>query len=178
MRSPTSPNLLRLLRLLRNAQLEGSSLHCFLRLQPLANRGRWHPNESDCGFENLRPSQFAIRINMRNHSVMKRDDIIKQVAAIVGPDHKVDLTNYDLLILVDLYKVSSPFPLRLFVKRLVGSLGLLICCNTNPVASNDAAIDVSLLRRRGEPETSYGSAILALIFACITEHLRHECRGQ
>ena len=44
---------------------------------------------------------------------MKRDDVIKQVADAVGSRHKVDLTNYDLLILVDIYRVlgniaSSP----------------------------------------------------------------------
>ena len=36
---------------------------------------------------------------------MKRDDVIKQVADAVGSRHKVDLTNYDLLILVDIYRV-------------------------------------------------------------------------
>lgn len=48
--------------------------------------------------------QFAIRPTMRNHSTMKRDDIIKQVASIVGTGHSVDLKNYDLLILVDVVK--------------------------------------------------------------------------
>lgn len=50
--------------------------------------------------------QFAIRVNSRNHSVLKRDDIIKLVAQVVGPAHKVDLKNFDALILVELYKVS------------------------------------------------------------------------
>ena len=36
---------------------------------------------------------------------MKRDDVIKQVATAVGPRHSVDLKNYDLLILVDIYRV-------------------------------------------------------------------------
>ena len=38
---------------------------------------------------------------------MKRDDVIKQVADAVGSRHKVDLTNYDLLILVDIYRVPG-----------------------------------------------------------------------
>lgn len=37
--------------------------------------------------------------------MMKRDDVIKQVATAVGSQHKVDLKNYDLLILVDIYRV-------------------------------------------------------------------------
>ncbi len=52
-------------------------------------------------------SQFAIRPNIRNHSVLKRDAVIKQVAAAVGPMHSVDLRNYDLLILIEIYKVSG-----------------------------------------------------------------------
>lgn len=31
--------------------------------------------------------------------------MINRVAAAVGPGHRVDLTNYDLLILVDIYRV-------------------------------------------------------------------------
>jgi tRNA acetyltransferase TAN1 len=38
---------------------------------------------------------------------MKRDDVIKQVATAVGDKHRVDLKNYDLLILVEIYQVSS-----------------------------------------------------------------------
>lgn len=35
---------------------------------------------------------------------MKRDDVIKQIAQIVGPSHSVDLKHYDCLILVDIYR--------------------------------------------------------------------------
>lgn len=49
--------------------------------------------------------QFAIRSNIRNHSKLSRDVVIKQVASIVGADHRVDLKAYDLLILVEIYKV-------------------------------------------------------------------------
>lgn len=51
--------------------------------------------------------QFAIRPNVRNHKTMTRDTIIRTVAAAVGQGHSVDLKNYDLLILVDIYKASS-----------------------------------------------------------------------
>ena len=50
--------------------------------------------------------KFAIRPTRRNHNVMKREDIIKQIASAVGRDHKVDLKGYDRLILVDVYKVG------------------------------------------------------------------------
>ena len=50
--------------------------------------------------------QFAIRPTLRNHNTLSRDKIIQQVARIVGPDHTVDLKNYDLLIIVEAYKVS------------------------------------------------------------------------
>lgn len=38
---------------------------------------------------------------------MKRDDVIEQVADIVGKKHSVDLKNYDLLILVEIYRVRK-----------------------------------------------------------------------
>ena len=53
--------------------------------------------------------QFAIRPTIRNHRDLKRDDVIKTVAAAVGPGHKVDLKGYDLLILVEIYKVQKPY---------------------------------------------------------------------
>ncbi len=53
--------------------------------------------------------KFAIRPTRRNHNVMKRDDIIKQIARAVGRDHKVDLKGYDHLILIDVYRVSCVY---------------------------------------------------------------------
>nr|OQO20676.1 hypothetical protein B0A51_11224 [Rachicladosporium sp. CCFEE 5018] len=47
---------------------------------------------------------YAIRTNIRNHSILKREDIINQVASLVGPPHTVDLKNYDHLILVEVYQ--------------------------------------------------------------------------
>lgn len=49
--------------------------------------------------------KFAIRVTSRNHNVLARMDIINEVARTVGPEHSVDLKNYDVLILIELYKV-------------------------------------------------------------------------
>lgn len=58
--------------------------------------------------EDQKPVKFAIKTTCRNHSVLSRDEIIKAVAESVGRDHghKVDLKNYDKLILVEAYKGS------------------------------------------------------------------------
>ncbi|KAF8250144.1 hypothetical protein K440DRAFT_173669 [Wilcoxina mikolae CBS 423.85] len=48
--------------------------------------------------------KFAIRPTSRNHNTLNRNEIINTIAACVGPAHKVDLKEYDLLILVELYK--------------------------------------------------------------------------
>jgi len=47
---------------------------------------------------------FAIRPSLRNHDVLTRDIIIETVARCVGRGHRVDLRNYDVLILVEVYK--------------------------------------------------------------------------
>jgi tRNA acetyltransferase TAN1 len=53
--------------------------------------------------------KFAIRPSIRNNKELTRDEVIRTVAAIVGPGHKVDLHGYDLLILVEIYKVCFRF---------------------------------------------------------------------
>jgi tRNA acetyltransferase TAN1 len=45
--------------------------------------------------------QYAIRTSVRGNKKFSRDTIIKTVADVVGPEHPVDLKNYDLVILVD-----------------------------------------------------------------------------
>lgn len=52
-------------------------------------------------------TQFAIRPTIRNHTALTRDAVIKQVASIVGPGHQVDLNNYELLIVVEVYQVCG-----------------------------------------------------------------------
>ncbi|WBW70967.1 tRNA acetyltransferase Tan1 [Schizosaccharomyces osmophilus] len=48
--------------------------------------------------------KFAVQATIRNHSVIKKDDIYRSIAKCVGHDHKVDLKNYDLLIVVQVFK--------------------------------------------------------------------------
>lgn len=62
--------------------------------------------------EGVGSKKFAIRPTKRNHNVMKRDEIIKQVARSVGSKHSVDLKNYDYLILIEVYKVGQPLLLH------------------------------------------------------------------
>ncbi|KAK3703543.1 hypothetical protein LTR37_014390 [Vermiconidia calcicola] len=48
--------------------------------------------------------KFAIRPTLRNHNILSRDSIIRQIATIVGPGHEVSLKDYDLLIIVEVYQ--------------------------------------------------------------------------
>ncbi|KAL3475031.1 hypothetical protein BJX99DRAFT_247809 [Aspergillus californicus] len=47
------------------------------------------------------PKKYAIRPSVRGKHKFNRDVIIKTVADVVGPEHPVNLKNYDLIILVD-----------------------------------------------------------------------------
>jgi hypothetical protein len=49
--------------------------------------------------------------------MLKRDPVIASVATLVGPQHKVDLKNYDLLILIEIYKVRYTLDQRQKVKH-------------------------------------------------------------
>lgn len=71
------------------------------RLAPIVLKPEFHADDQ-------KPVKFAIKSTCRNHSVLSRDEIIKAVAESVGRDHghKVDLKNYDKLILVEAYKGS------------------------------------------------------------------------
>jgi tRNA acetyltransferase TAN1 len=51
--------------------------------------------------------KYAIRTNSRNNTTLARDDTIRYVASVVEPPHRVDLKDPDLLILVEIYKVSG-----------------------------------------------------------------------
>ena len=48
--------------------------------------------------------KFAIRPTFRDHNVLKRDALIKQVARAVGDGYAVDLKKPDKVILVDVYR--------------------------------------------------------------------------
>ena len=52
--------------------------------------------------------QYAIRPSVSGNKNFNRNIIIKTVADAVGPDHSVDLKNYDLLILVTVIQVRQP----------------------------------------------------------------------
>ncbi|KAL8926512.1 MAG: hypothetical protein Q9208_002839 [Pyrenodesmia sp. 3 TL-2023] len=54
--------------------------------------------------EEGRTWKFAIRPTIRNNHAMKRDDVIKRVADLVGKSHTVDLKHYDRLVLIDIYR--------------------------------------------------------------------------
>ncbi|ETS85500.1 hypothetical protein PFICI_03525 [Pestalotiopsis fici W106-1] len=47
---------------------------------------------------------YAIRYTSRAHNVLKRDDVIKQIAGLIGPRHKVNLTAPDKVILVEVFQ--------------------------------------------------------------------------
>ncbi|KAI9731451.1 MAG: hypothetical protein M1818_007841 [Claussenomyces sp. TS43310] len=47
---------------------------------------------------------YAIRPTIRNHSTLKRDAVIKLVANLVDPSHKVDLTKPDKTIVIEIYQ--------------------------------------------------------------------------
>ncbi|EMR08803.1 hypothetical protein PNEG_02972 [Pneumocystis murina B123] len=48
--------------------------------------------------------KFAIRPNLRNHTKLTREQIIRTIAPLIGAPHKVDLKNYDVLIMVEVFK--------------------------------------------------------------------------
>lgn len=53
----------------------------------------------------IKPSTFAIRPQIRNHSNLKRDFVITQTAALVDQEmHKVNLKSPDKVILIDIYQ--------------------------------------------------------------------------
>lgn len=84
------------------------------RLTPLSAIGKVAGNGlKDIATEVLAPhfhkpeqesKKFAIRVNIRNNKQITRDSVIQQVASLVGNNHKVDLTGYDLLILVEVHQ--------------------------------------------------------------------------
>ncbi|KAK4452057.1 hypothetical protein QBC34DRAFT_377554 [Podospora aff. communis PSN243] len=54
-----------------------------------------------------KPSTFAIRPQIRNHSNLKRDQVIVQTAGLVDQAfHKVNLTSPDYVILIDIYQTA------------------------------------------------------------------------
>lgn len=56
--------------------------------------------------ENQQPLKFAININKRNFNTIEKDTLTKKIAECVGHNHghKVDLKNFDVLIMVECFK--------------------------------------------------------------------------
>ncbi|KAI9298207.1 hypothetical protein K502DRAFT_327621 [Neoconidiobolus thromboides FSU 785] len=50
------------------------------------------------------PKKFGIVFKKRNCGEIEKDKVIQSLAAIVGPEHKVDLDNPDLTIVVEIFK--------------------------------------------------------------------------
>lgn len=49
--------------------------------------------------------QYAIRHTMRNHSVLESQAVIKMIAGMIKPEHKVNLKSPDKVILVEIFQV-------------------------------------------------------------------------
>ncbi|KAF4453557.1 hypothetical protein F53441_3803 [Fusarium austroafricanum] len=47
---------------------------------------------------------YAIRYNIRNHTAFKSSEVIKKIADLVSPKHKVDLTSPDKVVLVEIFQ--------------------------------------------------------------------------
>ncbi|KAI0157058.1 hypothetical protein GGR52DRAFT_577060 [Hypoxylon sp. FL1284] len=47
---------------------------------------------------------YAIRPTFRAHNTLKRDDVIKKVASLIAPRHKVNLTSPDKVVLIDIFQ--------------------------------------------------------------------------
>ncbi|KAJ6780903.1 hypothetical protein PWT90_05563 [Aphanocladium album] len=50
------------------------------------------------------PFSYAIRHNIRNHTTFKSDEVIKKIAGLVDLKHKVNLSNADKVILVEIFQ--------------------------------------------------------------------------
>ncbi|KAK3322110.1 hypothetical protein B0H66DRAFT_189861 [Apodospora peruviana] len=62
-----------------------------------------HPSDEEK--KGAKPFTYAIRPTIRNHSKLKRDFVINQIAGLINADrHKVNLSTPDKVVLVDLYQ--------------------------------------------------------------------------
>jgi len=57
-------------------------------------------------FENIKPNSFGIEMRSRNNHTMNREDTIKEVAAMVDPTVKVDLSKPEYVIIIEVIKSS------------------------------------------------------------------------
>lgn len=89
--------------------------------------------------------KFAIRVTSRNHNSLGRDEIIRTVASCVGSDHVVDLKNYDVLILVEVFKkICGMSVVRDFEKLKRFNYGQLL---------DDVSQESDIIKNEAEEET-------------------------
>ncbi|EJD06890.1 uncharacterized protein FOMMEDRAFT_152217 [Fomitiporia mediterranea MF3/22] len=60
--------------------------------------------------EEKRSSRYKLEVRMRYHNTLTRDEVIKVIAQCIPEEHKVDLENPDLFILVEIFKASRSRP--------------------------------------------------------------------
>lgn len=62
---------------------------------------------------------------MRNHTILKSEAVIKMIAGMVKPEHKVNLRTPDKVILVEIFQVCRIIPLDplVFAGQDVTSIG-------------------------------------------------------
>lgn len=104
--------------------------------------------------EGQEPIKFSIQVTRRNFNTIPKDDIIRRIAECVGRDHghKVDLKQYDKLIMVECFKSNigmsvvdkynelEKFNLQMIFERMVKKVddGLSRVANTAPKESTPA----------------------------------------
>lgn len=72
-----------------------------------ANRGFRVSRRLLVGSHLLNMLQYKIELRIRNHSTFDRPTILKELAQCVPTEHKVDLTNPEVFVLVEVMKVNQ-----------------------------------------------------------------------
>ncbi|KAI2622664.1 hypothetical protein GGS26DRAFT_239318 [Hypomontagnella submonticulosa] len=70
----------------------------------LAKHFQLASDNEETGGANTEAYSYAIRPTFRAHNTLKRDDVIKKVASLIAPRHKVNLSSPDKVILIDIYQ--------------------------------------------------------------------------
>ncbi|KAM0551960.1 hypothetical protein ACHAPJ_008068 [Fusarium lateritium] len=62
------------------------------------------PSKEEGEGEGSASCTYAIRYNIRNHTTFKSSEVIKKIADLVSPKHKVNLTSPDKVVLVEIFQ--------------------------------------------------------------------------
>ncbi|KAL9572970.1 hypothetical protein ACKAV7_002655 [Fusarium commune] len=65
------------------------------------------PATSEQDGEGSAACTYAIRYNIRNHTAFKSSEVIKKIADLVSPKHKVNLTSPDKVVLIEIFQLTS-----------------------------------------------------------------------